>query len=187
MNTLDRFISYFSPTAGFVRARARAQAKVMEAYIWASYSRQSMRGWLTSTGDADADTLNDLPTIRERSRGLHRNTPIARGALSTCRTNVVGSGLRLQSSIDREFLGMSDEEADAWERQAEREFNLWAKSKDCDASRTENFYQLQGQVFLMTLISGDVFVVMPQKPRPNMPYDLRLQVIEADRVRIRKA
>ena len=41
------------------------------------------------------------------------------------RTNVVGIGLQLKSRIDREALGMTQEAADAWQAQAEREFALW--------------------------------------------------------------
>ena len=44
-------------------------------------------------------------------------------AEKTCRTNVVGSGLKLKSQIDFEFLGMTEDEARELERKIEQEFS----------------------------------------------------------------
>lgn len=108
--------------------------------------------------------------------------PFATSALKTTRTNVVGSGLKLKSQIDADFLGLTEEEADLWETNAEREFSLWADSINCDLQRMNNFYELQQLVFLSYLMSGDCFVTLPVLKRANMPYDLRINLIEADRV-----
>lgn len=108
--------------------------------------------------------------------------PLATGALKTCRTNVVGSGLRLKSQIDYEFLGMSEEEARDLESKIEREFALWADSPACDLERLDNFYELQQLAFLNWLMSGDVIATLPVTRRVNMPYDLRICLIEADRL-----
>ena len=107
---------------------------------------------------------------------------MATGAVNTVTTNVIGSGLRLQARIDREYLGLDDETADGWERRVEREFSLWADSHDCDATRVDDFYGLQSLAFMSTLLSGDVFVNLPMIRAKGRPYDLRLQMIEADRV-----
>ena len=48
--------------------------------------------------------------------------------------------------------------------------------------RIDNFYELQQLAFLNWLISGDCFALLPVKPRKNQPYDLRVQLVEADRV-----
>ena len=184
MNIIDRTISHIAPTLALKRARSRAVLNYLThaGYVGASINRRSLRGWTPWAGDADADTLPDMDMLRRRSRDLFRNAPLATGALNTIRTNVVGPGLRLQSRIDREFLGLSDDQADAWERGAEREFALWAESQDADATRTDNFYGLQSLAFLSALLSGDCFAVMPMIPRRGQVYDLRVQVLEADRV-----
>jgi lambda family phage portal protein len=109
-------------------------------------------------------------------------TPIATGVLKTTKTNVVGSGLRLNAQIDAKYLGLTDEQADVWESTVEREFFLWGGNKDCDAARTCNWGQLQQLAFLSALMSGDVFALLPMIPRKNSPYDLRVQLVEADRV-----
>lgn len=115
-------------------------------------------------------------------RDLYMGVPLATGALKTCRTNVIGSGLRLKSQIDYEALGMDEEAARDLERKIEREFSLWADSTACDLERLDNFYELQQLAFLNWLMSGDVIVTLPVTKRANMPYDLRICLIEADRL-----
>jgi len=178
----DRIIKYFNP----VKARERMQARIMMAlaggYVGGSRSRRSMSGWIPSTGDADADILYDLPVLRGRSRDLARNNPLATGALNTTVTNVVGTGLKLQARIDRDVLNLTEEEADAWEARAEREWRLWAESQECDATRTLTFADMQELAFRQVLENGDVFFLLPRLKRGNFPYMLRLQAVEADRV-----
>ena len=181
-NLVDRAISYFDPVKGLERYRARAMQLTAESYIGASKSRRSMAGWLTRPKSADADTLLELPELRTRSRDLERNAPIATGALSTVRTKVVGTGLALQARVNRDVLGISEEEASAWQRRTELEWALWAESQDCDLTRQQNFYGLQDLAFRSALVSGDVLVVMPHLLRPPAPYGLKLQLIEADRL-----
>jgi len=108
--------------------------------------------------------------------------PIATGAIKTMRTNVVGSGLVLKSQIDYEYLGLTEEQAQQLESDIEREFSLWAESEACDIERIDNFYEIQQLAFLNWLLSGDVIVLLPTTQRVNMPYDLRIQLIEADRL-----
>lgn len=185
MNLIDNVISYFNPRAGLERTLARKkQAVLNEGYgnHGASGKKNSMIGWLTNSGSALEDIERNIPTLRERSRDLYMGAPLATGALKTLRTNVIGSGLKLNAQIDADFLGMTREQADQWETKVEREFSLWADSIHCDSQRMSNFYQLQQLAFLSWMMSGDTFCLLPLIPRQNMPYDLRIQLIEADRV-----
>ncbi len=152
------------------------------AYNGASKKRRTIKEFNPKTGDADADTLNDLPTLRTRSRSLLRNTPIASGAIRTNQVHVIGSGLRLQSRINADVLGMSEEQADAWQQTTESEFLSWAESLDCDINRGKNFYDYQNLVFRSILESGDCFVLPLFKEISTLNYGLRLQALEADRV-----
>lgn len=175
-------VNYFDPVRGAERYRARLIMALAGGYTGARRDRRATQEWLTRGGSADADLLPDLPTLRDRSRDLGRNAPLAAGAVATVVTNVVGTGLEPQSMIDRDFIGLSDDVADEWQRQAEREWWLWASSQDCDASRVQDFCGLQDLVFRAVLESGDVFVVKRYIARPGNVYGLALQVIEADRV-----
>jgi len=142
-----------------------------------------LKTWFTYSHDADADILPDLPTLRERSRDLVRNNPLATGAIKTKVTNVIGTGLRLQARIDRAILNMTEDEADAWEAQTEREWRLFAESHDCDVTRTNTFREITRTVYRQAKENGDVFIALPRRPKlGHFPYDLRLQMVEADRV-----
>jgi lambda family phage portal protein len=179
---LDRMIQYLDPARGAARLRARAMLAVAGGYIGASTTRRQTLSWRAQKGDADAVILYDLPTLRERSRDLLRNAPLAIGAVNTVVTNVVGTGLILKSQIDRNVLSFTEEQADAWESQTEREWKLWSESEECDLARTLDFTQMQGLVFRQVLENGDVFTLMPNLVRPGSPYGLKLQLVEGDRV-----
>jgi len=149
----------------------------------ASHTKKSMRGWTATPGSPKDDIDLNLPTLRARSRDLFMNAPLGTSALRTNKTNVIGPGLKLKPRIDAKFLGLSEEQADEWEQQVEREFLLWAESKHCDALRMNDFYDLQAVAFLGFLMNGDSFAIFKRVKRESwMPYTLRLHLIEADRV-----
>ena len=184
MNFFDRVVTAVNPAAGMRRAQSRAliQAASDTGYLSFGSSKRTLRGARASLGSADADINPKLAAIRISSRDLYMNSPLATAAINRCKTNIVGYGLSLQSRIDRNILGLTDEQAEAWERNTEREFSMWSKSKDCDASRSQNFYGMQSLVMVSTLMSGDVFVMLPYLTRKNSPYKLALKIIEADLV-----
>src|SRR5262245_127854 len=153
---VDKVVSYFDPVRGAERHRARLMLALTGGYIGARKDRRATQEWRTTSGSADADQIPDLPALRDRSRDPSRNTPLASGAINTVVTNVVGTGLEPQSIIDREYLGLDDDAADEWQKQAEREWWLWASSVECDASRTLDFCAMQDVVFRSVLESGDI-------------------------------
>lgn len=152
--------------------------------VGASGSRRSLKGFNVTSGSAQGDIDDYNYTLRQRARMLYMGAPIATSAIRTNRTNVVGTGLRPKSTIDAELLGMTDEEAIAWQKKTEREFALWAEDKKaCDATGVNNFYGLQQLVLISWLVSGDVFALVKRaKPSFYHPYALRLHLIEADRI-----
>ncbi len=182
LNLLDRAIGFFDPARALNRVLARQAMSSVGGYIGARRDRRATQEWTVSGGSANADLIPDLPTLRERSRDLEMNEPIAGGSLATKVTNVVGTGLTLQSRIDAKALGFSDDQAAEWQAIAEREFYLWASSSACDFARTNNHAELQALTLGSTLSSGDVFTVRRFKRRPGEVYGLKLQTIEADRV-----
>lgn len=181
-NWLDRMVGFFSPVQAARRMRARMVMAIAGSWTGASYTRRSLKDWFVTPASADEDTLFDLETLRARSRDMVRNAPLATGAVNTVVMNVVGTGLSLLPRPDWEALGMTEEQADEWTAQVEREFRVWAESAECDVTRTQNFYGLQSLVFRSALESGDAFVLLPMIESRTNPYALRVQVVEADRV-----
>ena len=185
MNMLDRAVAAVFPQTAVKRAAARQKLKILDSgygNYGASHTKKGLIGWLYGGGSAKEDIQENLSTLRQRCRDLYMGVPLATGALKTCRTNVVGSGLKLKSQIDYEVLGMTEEAARELESAIEREFALWADSPACDLERLDNFYELQQLAFLNWLMSGDVIATLPVTTRVNMPYDLRICLIEADRL-----
>ena len=148
----------------------------------ASTTLNSMLGWLAGGGSAEDDIDLHGALLRKRSRDLYAGGGLARSGPATLTTSVVGWGIQPKPQIDGEKLGMSDEACEAWERNAQREFRLWAESRMCDAQRQMDFYEMQQLAFRSMLVSGDVFVLFGMKKNPRTPYETTLRLIEADRV-----
>ncbi len=182
---LDKAISWVAPNAGLKRWQARTHLAMLGGYTGARRDRRQTQTWNTAGGSADAVSLDDLPVLRDRSRDLLRNAPLATGAVNTLITNVVGTGLRPQSHIDRTVLRpylKTDDAMEAWEAEAERIFMLWATNHDCDITRGQTFTDLQALLLRSCLESGDVFVLRKYRERKGNPFGTALQVVEADRV-----
>ena len=122
-----------------------------------------MKGFTAPSGSPREDIDFNNYTLRQRARMLYMAAPIATSAIKTNRTNVVGVGLKLKSRIDREALGLTPEQAEAWQKTTEREFALWAENKrSCDATGINNFYGLQQLALISWLLSGDCIGVLKQ-------------------------
>lgn len=144
-------------------------------------NNKNMVGWSYTDGSANADTLPYADDLRYQSRDLFRNNPLAGGALRTLTTGAVGTGLRPQAAIDAELLGLTDDEASAWQTNAERYFLMWANSPNSDIRRTLNFWQMQDLVTLTSLMSGDAFSLRRFKERAGSPFGTCIQILEGDR------
>ena len=182
---LDRAVAAVSPERAVRRAAARKTLEVLNSgygNYGANTTKKSMRGWVYHGGSALEDIENNLKTLRERSRDAYMGIPIATGALKTMRTNVIASGLVPTPQIDGEYLHLSAEQASTLQAQIVREWGLWADVPTCDADRVDNFCKLQQLAFMGFLMNGDSIALLPMKSQRGQPYDLRVRVIEADRV-----
>jgi lambda family phage portal protein len=138
--------------------------------------------WRPQSLDADGVAQYELSDVRAFSRDLERTAPVATGAIQTRVSHIVGTGLSLQSRIDSDELGLSDEEASAWQSFTERRFAMWAESDYADRHGELSFYELQDLALRSHDVSGDSFVLLTSKVRNGWPFRLATQVIEADRV-----
>lgn len=184
-NFIDKTVAFFSPVQGLKRLEARTRMALVGGYTGARLDRRQTKAWKTTDGSADNVSLPDLPLLRERSRDLLRNAPLATGAVNTVVTNVIGTGLRVHSNIDRELLKpflKTEENFDKWERDAERIFRHWAENTNCDATRYQTFAEMQNLIIRSCLESGDIFVVKRFIDRPNSLLSSSLQLVEADRI-----
>ncbi len=184
-NLLDRAIAGVAPTYAMHRMAARQTLDFLNSgygNYGANLTKKTMRGWRFYGGSPKEDIEDNVDVLRQRSRDAYMGIPTATGAVKTMRTNVVAGGLMPAPQIDGEFLGLSDEETERLQAQILREFSLWADSEDCDADGMDDFYQLQQLGFISKIMSGDSFAGLGYQKQPGQPYDLRVRVMEADRV-----
>ena len=185
MNTVDKIISYFNPKAGINRIEARERLKIMNKGYGdhgASVKKKSMKGWQASLGGPKSDIYDNRERLTARSRDLYMGAPIARGAIETMLTNVIGSGLKLKSAIDLDVLGLDPEVTEGLESRIEKEFAIWSDYK-IEQTGLLDFMQVQNLVFLTTLLNGECFIHLTYFETPNNPYSLKLNVIEPDRIK----
>ena len=159
-------VAVISPQKALERAQARRQLQRQQvtntgySYYGANTYKKELAGWAYQGGSSREDIEDNLDILRQRSRDLYMGVPLATGAIKTMRTNVVGRGLKLKPTIDREVLGMEPEAAQALERRIIKEWELWADTPDCDAARVDNFCELQQLAFMSWLLSGDCLAML---------------------------
>ena len=126
-------------------------------------------GSMTQAGDADAD-LSDQNLLRERSLDLYRNQPMVKGAFLTHRSNTIGAGLKLQSRIDNDAPGISEDQT----AEIERQWRIYSEDPyDCDVEQTKTFGDIQDLALISELLVGEAFVVLPQIDRGGAAFKTR--------------
>lgn len=186
MNFIDKAITALSPEKALKREVARKRLGMINSgygNYGANATKKSVIGWTHGGGSHREDIEEHIGTLRQRTRDLYcGGSNLATGAVKRLRTNAVGTGLHLKSTINEEVLGISADEARELEETIEREFAHWANSTNCDIERIDNFYQLQQLALLNALLSGDSFALMTTTERIGSIYDLRIELVEADRI-----
>lgn len=130
-----------------------------------------------------SDIEENRKLLRERTRDLAMNAPIAIAAINSTRTSCVGTGLAPKPKIDYEFLGMSRQGATNLQQKIKKEFAVWAESTLCDICDLNTFFELQQIAFNDWLKNGEEFVLLSYgEELEYMPYQLRLKLVSADRV-----
>ena len=184
MNVIDKAVSIISPKKGLERITARKAIDVFNTGYsnhGANTFKKSVIGWFFRGGSVKQDVYKKRNILVQRSRDLYMGAPLATGALKTIVKNVIGSGLKLKSTLDFESLGLTREKSQIIQQKIEKEFNYWAESK-VDQQGVLNFYQVQELVFLTTLLNGECFIKLNYFKTEKNPYALKLQIIEPDRI-----
>ena len=149
----------------------------------ASLESNVLKNWQPRKLSAKSDINPRLDLLRSRAADQAINSPVGAAAIQTSALHAVGAGLKVFPRIKYKMLGISPEAARSWARKTAFEFDLWAGSKMCDIYKRNNFYDLQDIVYTGYLTDGDSFALFRRKPQTrDMPYSLRLQIVEANRV-----
>lgn len=150
----------------------------------ASWTKRALKGFTAQSSSPSEDIDFNNKTLRQRGRMLYMASPVASAGINTNRTKVVGSGLHMKCSVNRDILGLTEDAVNEWQAHTEAEWRMWAEQKmNCDALGMNNFYELQQLAIKSWLMSGDIFAVLKRTEKTlTNPYTLRIHLVEADRI-----
>lgn len=178
---IDTAVAIFSPERGARRRAYRHAGKIQAKWFHkgADYTRLRS-GWNVANVPADTANLGELPTLRGRSHDLLRNSGIAAGLADTFVVNEVGIGIRPQSRIDHEAVGISLERAQELQKTIERGFRAWSPSASYD--NRNSVYALQELASRSEFSNGEAFLFRRYRKRQGNPYSLCFQMVAPERV-----
>ena len=148
------------------RLRAVAVRPVQGRFDSAATTADNRRHWANADGlSADSAASADVRrTLRNRARYEVANNSYARGIVLTLANDTIGTGPRLQVLTD----------ADAVNREVERQFELWAQEVSlAEKLRTMRMARAQ---------DGETFGILANNPRLDHAVKLDVRLIEADHV-----
>ena len=148
------------------RVRALAVRRVRGRFDSAATTADNRRHWANADGlSADSAASSDVRrTLRNRARYEVANNSYARGIILTLANDTIGTGPRLQMLT----------EADAVNREVERQFELWAMEVSL-AERLRTMRMARAQ-------DGETFGILVNNPRLDHPVKLDVRLVEADQV-----
>lgn len=130
-------------------------------------------------GSTDVLVLNYWE-LRARSDQLFKSNLYARGVLRRMVTNVINTGLHLESTPMEKVLGFEEDALADWTEIIEDRFELWASDpKLCHYHGRLTFGQIQATIKLEALVGGDVLVMLEPNAETGLP---RVRLINASRV-----
>jgi len=176
-NILDRVIGYLSPAWAKRRAADRFMA-IATQYRSAATTRL-LSNWALGQEDATPDAW-ELSTLRERSRDLNRNDPVASGATETMSINIVGHGLQPQARIRAERIGIDEGLAKKLNRQAESIWQDW--SARADNANKLDFDEIQFLALRKIIEDGESIAIPTMAPDKWRKIKRSVELIEADRL-----
>lgn len=177
---LDRLIAAVAPSWGLSRMQARARIALAGTMYRSAEITRLRNDWINFGADSSTPPSSELALLRSRSRDANRNDPVASGATDTYAVNIVGAGLKPQSRIRAEVLGVSEGKADKLRRQAELAFERWAPL--ADAANLLDFDEIQFLALRKVCEDGEAICLPTWASEPWRPYGRCLELIESDRL-----
>lgn len=128
----------------------------------------------------------DFYALRQSARQARFESPQARALVGVIPRNTIGSGMSLELSpawdiIDPQGL-ISEEGRRAWVKDVQVRYDLWKRSKECDASGQVTGYELESFEMENRLTDGETFPVIRHNPDPTRLSPVEVQFIQPDQV-----
>ncbi|MBT4838872.1 MAG: phage portal protein [Methylococcales bacterium] len=139
---------------------------IRASYEGAAKGRR-MGSWGSSNSDANAELLDNLELLRNRSREVIRNNPHAGSAVESLVANLIGTGIVPRWRLENAEL----------KEQIQTLWQTW--TKESDFYQQQDFYGLQSLVARSLMESGEVLIrYQINLAKDKVPF--QLQILEAD-------
>ncbi|WP_409564148.1 phage portal protein [Methylobacterium sp. J-068] len=149
------------------------------------FGRRS-RAWRVGGYGPNTAITYSLDELRRKSRDQARKNPYARAAVDRLVTNIIGTGIKPQSTAAISTVGMNKTHTKAANKASE-EFRQavtrlwWDWTDQADSIGAHDFYGLQAIAVRGMIEGGECFVRMrPRRLTDGLSVPLQLQVLEGD-------
>ncbi len=173
-NLLDKFYEAVSPSIALKRYRTRMAIRKYEA---AAKGRRT-NDWKATGASANMEVHEALMDLRNRSRMMVRNNPIAKNAVRVIPNNVVGTGILPTPKYE----GKNSEKIN---QTIKNIWKIWADKVYCDYDEQLNLYGIQHLAMKAVAESGEC-LVRRIYTSSNEKLPLEIQVLEGDFIDTRK-
>lgn len=122
----------------------------------------------------------DYWSLRKRSNELFHKNAYARGIIRRLATNIITTGLHLESIPDESIIGRQEDSLMDWAEDVEKRFFIYGETPEVvDYKRARNIGEIQRTIKTEAFVGGDCLVVLRQHPKFKLPV---VQIISGDRV-----
>ena len=137
--------------------------------------QKALSGWIPSSAHVNSLIASSGNTVTSRARYLVRNNGYARAAVESFAANVVGTGIKVSSTIDDSAI-----RADL--------HRVWADWSWCaDAEKLSDWEGLCRRAARELFIAGEVFIrFRPRLARDSLPVPFQLQMLPSEMLDLSK-
>lgn len=156
--------------------------------VGANYMRVDHSPFFVQWNPALRDQRDDVSAAYTRAAArtidmMHNSGWLAGAFDQAIASTVGGSGLRLAAKPDAKALGMTKDEADAWAKDVEREYELWATNPDeCDATGQQTLAQMDKAVLNSHFSHGEGLALLPKVDRPWSTTQTKVKLLPAHKL-----
>jgi len=171
MNWFDRAIASVSPRWAYKRMAWRSGMSLFD-----SGDRGRLnQGWNPSQSPEQYRMAAERSLIRARAQDLERNSDLAAALLSPFERNVVGSGIVLQSKIESDRLGNTNDELNT---KIEKLWKDFCKAENCDVTGTQSMEEIEEMILRRYLVDGGIFIVKVNVKDKRFPFKIQVRSVD---------
>lgn len=143
-----------------------------------SGGRAILSGFRPVLRDPRDDVADAYLTAAARAVHSLQNSGWLAGAVEQAEAFMVGAGLRLAPRPDRVVLGWSEDEAERWSEEVERQFLTWSTTPyECDVAGIQTIDQMAATQTRMWFAYGEAIALLPSLERPGASTRLKVQML----------